>query len=112
MYVQPVDFDNVSNFLGGISAGYWLNENEDPLDGLSELIYIKFGAIRAVGATGILKNYLAKDDKDAVALYLRFIDELFEIKELKGGNFIKKEFEKLNNYKIKRKTNLNLPKYK
>ena len=108
-YIANFSYNALITYIFGYVHAITDLGNNDPLDGLKELVHLKFGAHCALHWTAILRQYFATDDKQAIELFFTFYEQLKNIKKTQGLDFLKNEYERIGHFKRKRKTNVNWP---
>ncbi len=108
MYIVPYTFDGLIHFVFGYhQAIVDFGIEEDGLKGMQELVTLKYGRPCSLIRPMIIKQFFAKDDKEAITLFFQFYDQLSQLRKTKGVQFLKDQYERI--YQRKRRTNINWP---
>ncbi|HEY1121961.1 MAG TPA: hypothetical protein VGE67_10190 [Haloferula sp.] len=109
MYVAPSTFDCIATYLDGYQACCAVNGLEDPFDGLRELIQCRVGRQCATHWTHAIRHFFAASEEAAVPLIFASIHDLHRIKEEKGLEWLKSEFERMKHLQRARPMNPSWP---
>ncbi|MCP4163495.1 MAG: hypothetical protein GY760_25845 [Deltaproteobacteria bacterium] len=109
MYITPFNYSNLISYIFGYDRALCDNEKSTVLDGFKELITAKYGSHSCIHWAYIIPEFLAENDEEAIKLFFTFYHELVIIKKTKGIQFLKNEYERIGNFKRKRKTNIKWP---
>jgi hypothetical protein len=110
LYIHPFNVDTLIAYFSGYDLASRHAGLQSPLEGMRELVYLRYG--REIGSEWplVIRRYFAKSEKEAIKRMFEFVDDLLEIRNEQGLDYLYAEFGKMSQLKRKRATNIRWPK--
>ena len=109
MWMGEVTIEAVSAYLLGFQACCFVQEFDDPLDGMRELIQCRLGRPCALDWTQVIRQFFSEGEDGAIRLISSSIHDLQRLKNEKGRNWLRSEFDRLQKLKRARPVNPSWP---
>ena len=109
MYIQPFDYDNLISHVTGYDMAARDLGFSPPLDGMRELVQLRFGRECALTWSAMIAREFTPDNGNPMDTFFNFYDDLVAIRAEHGPAFLDDEFQRMLQFKRKRATNPRWP---